>query len=157
MGRELRRVPEGWTHPRNESGHYLPMYDESFQEAWNDWLAQYQSWLRGEAEYQKDTDERTAEAFIAYHGSCPDPEYFRPGWTDEIRTHLQVYETVSEGTPISPVLATQDAVVEWWVTVGDNFNGKLTQEQAKRWVDNEGSVSMVFDPGVGLIPGAQYP
>lgn len=38
-----------------------------------------------------------------------------PIWPDEKRTHLQMYETTSEGTPISPVMETPEALAQWLV------------------------------------------
>ena len=30
MGREIRRVPKNWEHPKDEEGYYLPMYEMDF-------------------------------------------------------------------------------------------------------------------------------
>ena len=36
-----------------------------------------------------------------------------PHWPIKRRTHWQMYETVSEGTPISPVMATAEELARW--------------------------------------------
>lgn len=36
-----------------------------------------------------------------------------PEWTDKERTHYQMYQTVSEGTPVSPVFATPEGLAKW--------------------------------------------
>lgn len=36
-----------------------------------------------------------------------------PRWSAKKRTHLQMYETCSEGTPISPVMATAEELAHW--------------------------------------------
>ena len=28
MGREVRKVPGDWQHPKDEKGHYIPLFDE---------------------------------------------------------------------------------------------------------------------------------
>lgn len=33
MGREIRRVPKNWKHPRLEDGRYQPMFDQNYEEA----------------------------------------------------------------------------------------------------------------------------
>ena len=154
MGRELRRVSEGWEHPRDPNGSYRPMHDESFDEAVDEYFGEYHLWLKGEAQYQRDS-ERTPQAFVRYYGGSPDEEYCRPNWPDEERTHFQVYETVSEGTPVSPVLPSKEAVIEWWVNEGDSFSGRLSREAAERWVEAGSSPSLVSSPATGAIPGAQ--
>ena len=38
MGREIRNVPEGWVHPKNEYGNYQPMFDKTYKEAAEEWI-----------------------------------------------------------------------------------------------------------------------
>ena len=47
----------------------------------------------------------------------PDPEYYRPAWSEE-PTAYQMYETVSEGTPVSPVFLTVDELRTWLLEQG---------------------------------------
>jgi hypothetical protein len=47
----------------------------------------------------------------------PDPAYYRP-WKDDEATWYQVWETESEGTPISPPFATREELVEYLVNNG---------------------------------------
>ncbi len=49
----------------------------------------------------------------------PDPEYYRPQWGEGLATWWQVYETVSEGTPVTPPFATREELVEYLVENGD--------------------------------------
>lgn len=135
MGRELRRVPENWDHPkRSVPNHrlgvmeeqYQPMRDQTAQEAFDEWLSEYQKWLGGEhdkiiAEYGADDYPKTEpyRAFCEWHGSPPTPEYYRPAWKPEELTWWQVWETVSEGTPVTPPFATQAELIEYLVANGD--------------------------------------
>ena len=36
-----------------------------------------------------------------------------PDWPAAERTHFQMYETISEGTPVSPVCATAEELASW--------------------------------------------
>lgn len=95
MGREVRRVPPGWEHPTNEDGHYIPLHDhfsyspEEVLEGLRD------GWM------------------------VNDPPYYgvkvMPEWPEEEKTHYQMYEVTSEGTPISPVMASPEELARWLV------------------------------------------
>jgi hypothetical protein len=129
MGREIRRVPPGWQHPTDDEGHPLPLFDEDHETAVRDWRAQ-----RGEARAHGYTLEEWA-------GNEPDPACYRPAWTEDA-TAYQVYENVSEGTPISPVFETREALLEW-LTQPDGapclgLGGRpaiLSREQAERFIE----------------------
>ncbi len=73
MGREVRLVPPGWEHPRDERGEYIPQFDENY---------------RGE-------DAR-----------------------------FQVYENISEGTPVTPAFTTEEELEEYLVEAGDDWDRK---------------------------------
>jgi hypothetical protein len=125
MGREIRRVPPDWKHPlladqtrylslngwdwTGQGRHFQPMYDEDYESAIQQWWDERQQWKAGTHQYQS---EGTYEAFA---GRSPDPDYYRPAWADEECTHFQVYETVSEGTPVSPVFASREEIATWLV------------------------------------------
>ena len=134
MGREIRRVPEGWEHPRNDDGRYMPLFDEPLADAMGDWLDNWEAWQRGEAEYQG--TQRDYASFVGWHGQSPDPDYYRPAWDAE-PTCYQVYETVSEGTPVSPVFATTGELIDWLVDEGH------TRESAERFVEVGSAPSFV--------------
>jgi hypothetical protein len=75
----------------------------------------------------------------------------------------QVWETVSEGSPISPVYPTAEALIERLVTIGLDWGaseGPFSREAAEAFVKGAGWVpSLVGIPGVGYVSGieaAQY-
>lgn len=132
MGREIRRVPAGWEHPRQYCRHspwaggcdeakahggycLKPLYDHSYEEAARDWMAEFRKWDALPVGHE---DKGSEEFFWDWHGTPPDKEYYRPAWTDEERTHYQIYETASEGTPVSPVFASLEEMTEWLVSQG---------------------------------------
>jgi len=115
MGREIRLVPKDWEHPRNERGHFQPLHDATFQDAAREWKERLAAWetspeRKGDMEYWE------------WGGDPPDRKYYRQAWPDGAATHFQIYETVSEGTPVSPVFATRDALANWLVTQGHSRN-----------------------------------
>ena len=67
-GRELREIPQGWEHPRDENGRYIPLLP---------------------AGYVGDEEPVPADKIM------PDAQW-------RILREIVAYETVSEGTPISP-------------------------------------------------------
>lgn len=47
-------------------------------------------------------------SYEEYAGPRPDASDYMPDWPEAERTHYQMYENTSEGTPISPVMATPE-------------------------------------------------
>lgn len=131
MGRQIRRVPKGWEHPKrvqqyDMSGRmvedYWPLHDEDFESAMKEWLEGRALWLEGkhpdQAESEPTSCPATEEGWARWGGSSPDPDSYRPAWKEEERTCFQVYETVSEGTPVSPVFETEEELVLWLTRQG---------------------------------------
>lgn len=132
MGREIRRVPPDWEHPLAEwgpdKGRYRPMHDTPIEAAAQEWFAEWETWRRGE-HYAQQPDYPIANdprpygrdyaAFVEYHGKSPDPDYYLPAdWQPERATAYQVYETVTEGTPVSPVFQNTEALIAWLLKQG---------------------------------------
>jgi hypothetical protein len=109
MGREIRSVPPDWEHPKDERGHHLPLHDETrLQRLWSivrydlGWYLKPKNWKR-----------------ITEIGELwPDPTYCRPYWPKRKATAFQMYETVSEGTPVSPAFETLDELKDWLINQG---------------------------------------
>lgn len=164
MGREIRKVPPNWEHPKRDNGSYQPMYDQSAGEQFEEWLDEFEAFKAKELEeackeYGYDPSDPYS-AFCDYNGGPPDHEYYRPNWKPEEATWLQVYETVSEGTPVSPPFATPEELIEYLVENGDFWDQKRRadkrricgmncdpwpREQAERFVKTGFAVSFVAD------------
>lgn len=173
MGREIRKVPADWQHPMYATEQliidggddstledfvrafarprygmreiYHPLYDCSQREAMADWLEE-------KTEFEQDMtpegiQHRSEYTFEEWHGEAPDPEYHRPDWPEESRTHYQMYETVSEGTPVSPVFAALEELIEWLTTQG------YSPQAARAFVKQGWAPSLVGVSGVGLWDG----
>lgn len=103
MGREVRRVPMDYVHPTErrmfwsrEAGESImmdvpkPLYEASFYE---DCMSDYEN------------DPENEE--------MPDRADFMPEFPEGTATGWCMYETTSEGTPISPVFATPEELARW--------------------------------------------
>lgn len=144
MGREIRRVPANWEHPQKyfpnyilgvqEIG-YIPMYDNDADTAFSEWLKEYDKWIAaghdeaidkyGSGEYPKN---QPYISFCKWNGPPPDPERYRPKWEDGHATWYQVYETVSEGTPVTPPFETKEDLIDYLVSNGDFWDQKRRKE-----------------------------
>ena len=148
MGREIRKVPADWDHPKDENGDYKPLFDRSFLQEAREWLDRAVAWDNG-------TDPDCAEHksthpfFWQWGGDPPDPKYYRPDWPEESRTHFQIYETVSEGTPVTPHFATKAELVDYLAERGTFWDdGKgWDRSVAERFVELEYAPSMIIKEG----------
>lgn len=106
MSRRLRRVPSNWEHPKKENGDYQPMYDQYYGDALDEWLKNHQMWQDGTHPDLQDNPQRKTEFpfFALWDGDAPEINYYHTKkYCEEDLTHIQLYEDVSEGTPVSPV------------------------------------------------------
>jgi len=88
MGREVRRVPEKWEHPKNKNGEYIPLFEGC------DLEAHLEEWEK-------------------YHESEPNPKMYMPRWGEGGAIWYMMYETCTEGTPISPAFKTPEELAQW--------------------------------------------
>lgn len=162
MGREVRRVIPNWEHPKKEVPNYRTgmmietyqsMHDRDFESAMQQWLDDLKQWMDGEFEkvrleypdeYKADEPYR---AFVEWNGLVADPEYYRPKWGEGEATWYQLYETVSEGAPVSPPFETPEELAHYLAQNGDfwyqqdqregreTFRTKPTFEQAMSLVN----------------------
>ena len=146
--RELRMVPANWTHPTRlkKTGRYfihpdtctteyVPLFD-GYKEAVRTWDLRNAKWKQG---LDSDLDLAASDhvqciyrwvpkceealkyvTLAEWDGERPDPKDYMPDWPDSERTHFMWYETVTEGTPISPVLPSKEALVRWLYQQGDD-------------------------------------
>lgn len=130
MGREIRRVPPNWDHPKGERPNgqirYKPMYDRTFAEAAAEWLEDFDRIRAGVDLKSWEADYGGVVAW-ASDNQAPNPEYYRP-WADEDATWFQVWETVSEGTPVSPPFATEDELINYLAANGDFWDQSRCHE-----------------------------
>ncbi len=168
MGREIRRVPPNWEHPRHTKetttrqaliGQYIPMFDRDYGTEAREWLDNCNKWDAGEHEDQQGEDPPNYKYFWEWEGSPPDQESYRPAFSEE-PTWFQMYETVSEGTPCTPPFETKAELVDWLVEKGEShgtqYEQRYTRSQAEAFVEQEWAPSMVVTPEHGVQSGVEF-
>ena len=135
MGREVRRVPKDWQHPKNSAGRYEPLHDG------------YNAAL---AEFEADIKEKGLAEAIDWHGGGPSSEDYMPDWPESERTHYMMYEDTSEGTPKSPAMESPEALARWLADNGASSFGHdtATYEQWLPTCRGAWAPSMVMERGV---------
>jgi hypothetical protein len=120
MGREVRRVPKDWQHPKDKRGSYIPLLGGSFSERLAEWEQGNAKWSEGLRDdwhggWKPIEDERKHLSFSEWDGERPQKEDYMPEWSEAERTHYQMYEACTEGTPISPVMVSPEELARWLV------------------------------------------
>lgn len=187
MGREIRRVPLDWQHPqyteedmitrpyiRNwTQPRYKPLFPgDRLGLRTTEWDAEFKAWCEGERLVVEKEDLKLAakyeglsdlDSFNEYSGSKPDPNDYTPVWTPEEAVGYQVYEDVSEGTPVSPVFQTTDELITWLTGPrgGPNdpwSNCGQTLKAARAFVEHGSVPSMIIvqgGPDAGIYIGIE--
>jgi hypothetical protein len=152
MSREIRRVPANWEHPkksvwvereRRSKDVYIPLYDHCVEEEFEEWLEEYKEWCEsGMAKAMAEDPEfeypnQPYRSFCYRMRSVVDPDHYRPSWDESLVTWYQAYETVSEGTPITPPFETQDELIDYLVKHGDFWDYSWSIEAATNFVKRE--------------------
>lgn len=142
MGREVRRVPPNWQHPSegaysNGGIAYKPLFGGPYSRAaaeWDEGAAQWadglrRDWANGGWKPRDGSEE--AMTYEEWDGERPVPEEYMPEWSEEEATHYMMYETTSEGTPISPAFATPEELARWLACNGASaFAGQTAAYEA---------------------------
>lgn len=123
MGREIRRVPLDWEHPLDTkgndkpAGHHHPLHDKDYATAVAEWKQAFADWEADkDGERSRVAAEYGPREYWEWSGDPPDRDYYRErAWTPEEAIAYQVYETVSEGAPVSPVFATLGKLRRWLI------------------------------------------
>jgi len=166
MSREVRRVPAGWEHPKGENGRYIPLWGRSYRADVWDWWKWRIIWALGfKPNYGKgfpvkwrELDEDWQQCtFEEYWGPGPRREDYMPDWPASERTHWQMYEATSEGTPISPVMDSPEILARW---LADNNTSAFGYSTATydAWlatIQRGWAISAVFDPRYGVMSGVE--
>lgn len=141
MGREIRKVPPNYSHPvwtKEEVGAYdkrlgqdRSFHDKHISTALADWLDEFDRVRRGDfTDFEREYAEKDPSFLATWmkeFDTPPDPEYYRP-WKDEEATWFQVWQTVSEGSPVSPPFASEDELVAYLAENGDFWDQQRKKE-----------------------------
>ena len=152
MSRELRRVPPHWKHPIKSvvrGGRVVEVYDpllgEFYSEAIRAWVDGYNAWESGEK-----NDHPEVKDYEDWAGAAPAKSRYFP-FAKEEATWYQAYESVSEGTPISPPFPTREDLAAWLADGEDLVGQKWSEEAAKKLVYGDG-----YLPTAILVKGASH-
>lgn len=130
MGREVRMVPPNWEHPKIERHGRVddqPMYDREFGPAFAEWLADFDRIRAGDlTDLERECYPRGLADWIKDY-TAPDPDYYRP-WRDDEATWFQLWQTVSEGSPVSPPFATREDLAAYLAEHGDFWDQSRARE-----------------------------
>lgn len=154
MEREIRRVPANWQHPKHERYDYQ---SGAYKEVHKPLFENYEKRLE---EFEKDIAEKGLKEAIDLHGGGPRSEDYAQ-FEGAPCDWWQVYETVSEGTPVSPAFATPEELIEHLVANGDDWdqqrgNGGWSRKAAEAFVNEAGwAPSFISTPQTGLISGVE--
>lgn len=153
MGREVRRVPASWEHPKDDQGNLIPLHD-GFAErlaGWNKGNAKWQEGLRDDwnGGWVPIGPEIASKTYEEWDGECPTQSDYMPNWPTEERTHYQMYETCTEGTPISPVMDSPEKLARW---LADNRASAFGSQTAtyEQWL---GMIGEGSSPSMAIIGG----
>lgn len=137
MGREVRRVPSNWQHPK-QSVHdyrtgrtveiYKPLFrGDQYQPAVDEWDEECAKWKAGWRPDHCDSEQYRDMCYEQWAGQRPHRDDYMPDWPESERTHYMMYEDTSEGTPISPAFATPEELAKW---LADNHVSAFGNETA---------------------------
>ena len=115
MGREVRRVPADWQHPRNDRG-YVPLkLGDQYHSSVDEWDDECAKWKSGWRPDYCTSEEDRGKCYEQWAGQRPHRDDYMPNWPDDVSTHLMMYEDTTEGTPISPAFKTPEELAQWLV------------------------------------------
>lgn len=141
MGREIRRVPVGWEHPTTirtffrrsgwfEEESFVPMFDDDYTTVVSEWDQGKSQWEAGTHPDQEKSSAQ-GQSWEEWWGRRPDPDEYMPAF-DEPCDGWCVYENVSEGTPVTPVFASAEELIDYLVANGDFWDQKRRAEGTSR-------------------------
>lgn len=130
MSREIRRVHKDWQHPKNNRGNYDPLFD-NFSKRLAEWDEANIKWSEGLREdfrggWKAKEQDEIDDSFEEWDGERPVKENYMPEWPEEELTHIMMYETCSEGSPISPAFDNPEDLARWLTDNDASAFGSMT-------------------------------
>ena len=136
-------MPKGYEHPKdNCTGRYIPQYEGFFLEELDKYIALYEEWKK------KGADKSTFEDEVGY---APRLDLYIDVSEDD-RSWVQLYENVSEGTPITPPFKTEKELVDYLVENGDFWGYQWSRASAENIVEKVWALSGVVSGGTLYRP-----
>lgn len=157
--------------PNDDWKTWRPHYDEDWLSAWRKWQFERVLWhlkrpvvwlctMMGIFWLKSYGWPRWDEGTYP-DNNCDEPKWmaYRPKWSKKERTHLQLYETVSEGTPLSPPMPDIESLAKWCSENKGIWNStdNMTYEDWIAFCRSGGwAPSLMITPGVGVETGVEF-
>lgn len=140
MSREIRRVPMDWQHPME------------WREQWDRRDMAVRMML-----VPRPLLDRDILQFVE-DGEEFDASTLMPEFPEGTSTGYCMYETTSEGTPISPVFETPEELARWLADTGASAFGRstATYEQWLSMIQVGWAPSAMSSPSTGLVSGVEF-
>jgi hypothetical protein len=158
MGREVRMVPPDWKHPEGKSllmdfSKRVAEWDDDFEHWKNGEVVDYSSYP--EKKWQQKNENQLGFTFDCYNGERPVQDDYMPEWPADVATHFMMYETVSEGSPISPAFATPEDLARWLADTNASAFGsqRASYEHWHKMIVSTGWAPSAFISGDQLKTG----
>lgn len=159
MGRTIRRVPPNYQAPQtltHRGLEFQPKRNCRLIEEQAQWDHDNEAWNNGTHETLVNDPELKIKypKYEDWTSKRPDdPEYYLDYDPDDEKlcTWWQLYESVSEGTPVSPPFATKEELASYLSTYGDFWE----QERAKR--DRRPLNLMTYEQAMKVVEGGWLP
>ena len=165
MGREVRRVPADWKHPKHFTAgihgieeRYKPLSPgQDYQSHVDDWDNGLTKWKSGFRPAHCTDPADKDMCYEQWNGQRPHRDDYMPNWPASERTHYMMYEDTSEGTPISPAFATPEDLARWLADTGaSSFAGEPASYEGWLRVANGGfAPSAISIDGGPLVSGVE--
>ena len=88
-------------------------------------------------------------SFEQWHGTKPLIEDYMPQWSENEKTHIQMYEDTSVGTPISPVFDNAEEMARWLTDNKASAFGDMTATY-EQWLS---TINIGFAPSMVVSDG----
>lgn len=161
MGREIRRVPKKWEHPKNNR---YSTGNKDFKPLMDDYVGSLKYYKESVDDFIKYMTEVVKKGKVKiYDTTYTVPKEVYDYLTEDgqmeppdIRNYMpsgewyQLYENVSEGTPLSPPFETKEELVDWLSNNLDYWDHQWTREQAEAMVEDE------YAPSGLMVGGKMY-
>ena len=125
------------------------MFNRFYEDELNEWLEDHKLWIEGKHPDQKNGKNKEYKYYAEWGGNPPDIEYYLTEKWDEEKDEMwfQLYETVSEGTPLSPAFRTKEELIKYLVENGDFWGYNWTKQQAEKFMETEWCCSAIVANG----------
>ena len=142
---------------RGRTGHEWSFYSKWCLTGYDDCSCHHSTgivhpYVLGEVPHEVRDEDHLFELLQAYwYYSRPNPEDYMPVWSEEEATGWCLYETVSEGTPVTPVFASADELINHLSTVGQAHSGPMRRSAAEALVGTGYSFGSMLITAEGQI------